>query len=464
MKCILNSDICLRAYWLVPYCYFRYNDEKPYPLNKEEFTLLLLCDGKHELKENNLLKDLILKKHLCHPVINENKKLNEWQKFRFCDNRCMPKMNIAITERCNYNCLHCFNAKDNNRINSQFEFNDFIKLLDEAVECGIQCFTITGGEPMVHPRFLDILKEIYKRHMWVFELNTNGSFITQKILDELKKIKCNPLIKISFDGMGFHDWLRNHKGAEERTIKAIKLCIKNGFKVKIQYNINKHNISSVKETIKLLDSLGVVETRFIPTAPGPRWAQNDNGCSFNAKEILDTSINIAKDVVSLNLKMDVSIWLVINFVGNRLVYFPPMSGAYTKRTDDNIPVCKGVRSMIAISANGNVYPCLQMHSGVPSLGNVKNDGLKNLLQNSGYMKFICQTIKDKFNFNKECQQCHYFKHCWGGICAVHGYLKQQSFLAKNDISCYFFKHNYYDKFLKVLSKSHFKVRPIVKPL
>lgn len=171
--------------------------------------------------------------------------LDSFQKYKDCNNRYMPSMNLMITGKCNYNCLHCFNAKDNAPLNSEWNMEEMIKLLDDARDVGIHGFTITGGEPMVHKNFLDILKEIYKRDMYVFELNTNGFYITQEILDEMKKLGCYPLMKISFDGIGYHDWMRNFKGAEDRTIKAIKLCLKNGFRVKVQMNINRRNEDSI---------------------------------------------------------------------------------------------------------------------------------------------------------------------------------------------------------------------------
>ena len=62
---------------------------------------------------------------------------------------------------------------------------------------------------MVHPEFMDIVREIYKRNMFIEELNTNGFFINQKVLDEFAGIGCYPLIKISFDGIGCHDWIRD---------------------------------------------------------------------------------------------------------------------------------------------------------------------------------------------------------------------------------------------------------------
>lgn len=58
----------------------------------------------------------------------------------------------------------------------------------------------------------------------------------------MKNIGCDPLIKISFDGIGHHDWLRNRKGAEEDALRAIRLCIENGFRVKVQTNVHRLNI------------------------------------------------------------------------------------------------------------------------------------------------------------------------------------------------------------------------------
>ena len=61
--------------------------------------------------------------------------------------------------------------------------------------------------------FLPIVARIYKRGMFLEALNTNGFYINQAALDQMKELVCDPLIKISFDGLGHHDWLRNRKGA-----------------------------------------------------------------------------------------------------------------------------------------------------------------------------------------------------------------------------------------------------------
>ena len=36
-----------------------------------------------------------------------------WSTFCAYDNACFPMMNLMITGKCSFNCLHCFNAADN---------------------------------------------------------------------------------------------------------------------------------------------------------------------------------------------------------------------------------------------------------------------------------------------------------------------------------------------------------------
>ena len=133
-----------------------------------------------------------------------------------------------ITGKCNYNCIHCFNAADNAPLMSEWTMDEMNKLLDKARDCGINAFTITGGEPMLHKNFFEIIEGIYSRGIFVEELNTNGHFINMAALERLKSIGCVPLVKISFDGIGYHDWMRNHKGAEQTALEAISLCVENG--------------------------------------------------------------------------------------------------------------------------------------------------------------------------------------------------------------------------------------------
>lgn len=453
MKYILTDRIALRSFWLVPYAYYVKNDSMARGLRKEEFDFLLACDGTNDIEPNEL-SETFLKRNMIRECA-DGEKLTAWQQYRNCDNRYMPQMNLQITAKCNYNCVHCFNAVDNAPLLCEMSFEDIITLLDEAQECGISSLLITGGEPMLHRNFLDIIRAIYKRDMFLFELNTNGHFLTQSILDAFNEIGCKPLMKISFDGIGFHDWMRGRKGAEQDALRAIKLCVDNDFPVMVQYNINKKNISTVQESLSMLDRMGVQSVRLIRTTPAPRWEQNAKGQTFSIAEYYDVALSIAKGYCSEDHKASVNIWQICNLNPDTKTYSldPIRSSAASFRT--TIPLCKGNRGMIAVGANGQVYPCMQMSGWFDEhaidLGNVKRDGLKSILQSSKYMDSVCQTVGDRMEKNGKCKDCPALKVCLGG-CPALGILFSEDgdILAPDRMKCYFFENRIYDRFKETL--------------
>ena len=451
---ILNPHIALRSWRLVPYAYYIRYERTARGLKKEEFERLALCDGLHDIPEDELTKSLA-ERGMISPVEKGAAALTEWQKPLYCDNRYMPSMNWMITGRCNYNCLHCFNAKDNAPLQSEWSMEEANKLLDEARACGINGFTITGGEPMAHRHFFEILRGIYARGMYIFELNTNGFFIDQAALDRMKTLGCYPLVKISFDGFGYHDWMRNHKGAEEDTLRAIRLCIENGFRVKVQMNINRKNRDSILRSLEYLDEIGVERTRMICTTESTRWAENAAGQSFTVPEYYDTCLEVLKKYIGGKHRMSVDCW---QFLGldprNKIYELAPMRGCLDNYRESR-PLCQGNRGMIAVGASGAVYPCLQMSGWMEahgkSFGNAKEQGLQSLLQSGKYLDDVCATIGDMLKVNKKCAECAYLKACRGGCRAIAVLTSGGDMMAADPWKCFFFEHGYIEKCEKALA-------------
>lgn len=61
---------------------------------------------------------------------------------------------LELTYRCNLDCFFCYNDKD--APGEPLAFEDYVKLFADLARLQVLFLTFTGGEPMTHPRFLDL--------------------------------------------------------------------------------------------------------------------------------------------------------------------------------------------------------------------------------------------------------------------------------------------------------------------
>jgi uncharacterized radical SAM superfamily Fe-S cluster-containing enzyme len=103
-----------------------------------------------------------------------------------CPNGCGPcgehrgvpmMLNIDLTNRCNLNCPICFaNANATGQV-IEPNIDQIRRILDAACEVDAVkpvCFQYTGGEPTVHPYFLQALEEAKRRDFAQIQVATNG--------------------------------------------------------------------------------------------------------------------------------------------------------------------------------------------------------------------------------------------------------------------------------------------------
>ena len=451
----ITPFIGLRSWPQVPCAYYIRNHPYGLPLTQKEFETMLLCDGEHDIEFDKTVASLAVRRLI--ETCEKGEHPTEWSMHHHYENRYFPRMNLMITGKCNYNCLHCFNAADNAPLMSEWSFEELCDLFDQARDCGIHAFTITGGEPMVHKRFMDILREIHKRGMFVEELNTNGYYITQEILDQMKEMGCDPLMKISFDGIGYHDWMRARKGAEKITLDVMRLCVENGFRVKSQTQVHRRNIESMMPTARVLNDMGVDEMRIIRTTDVPRWAANAAGACLPMTEYYEKMLAFARGYMDSGMQMDIDIWQFLRlFPKSRSLSIMPVScpeGEYKP----SYPGCRGNRGLVAVTSSGDVVPCMQMSGLLLELGirfgNLHSEKLKDLLSAGPYLDTVCATVGEVREKTEKCAACKWFEYCTGG-CRALGLLysgKKMDFLGADTTKCDFFENGWYEKTAEALA-------------
>jgi len=85
-----------------------------------------------------------------------------------------------ISRNCNFDCSYCWPAVHNNT-DKHYDYEVITQTIDKAIEWadGNQIrWNFGGGEPTLHPKFLDILKYLKERKQWTM-VTTNGSRTTR---------------------------------------------------------------------------------------------------------------------------------------------------------------------------------------------------------------------------------------------------------------------------------------------
>ena len=406
---VLAPHVALRSWERVPYAYAERFVARPRLLSAGEFACALACDGARPLPPSADL-DALLAKGLAVPCAPGAAGLTAWQRHRACPNRVTPWMGLEITGRCNYNCRHCFNATDNRHLLNELSLPQVEALLDDAARAGVNAVLVTGGEPLLHPDFKAIVAAVYERGMFVHELNTNGRFLTDEILDFLTGFGCGPdgrpptEIKISFDCLGHHDWMRDRAGAEGDALRAIGLSVARGFNTRVQTNVNRANRDALLPTLRLLDQMGVACTRVICTVATPRWELNAPGMTLTWDEYLDLGLATLGAYAAEDHAMDVDVWNVAKLMPRRRAYqLHPVR--YCERTfKESRPCCATINGMVAVAADGQVYPCMQCSGTMAArgvrLGSVFEEGLPRLLREGVYHDMVHATVGDRLRHQR----------------------------------------------------------------
>ncbi len=424
---------------------------KLFPLDLEEYELLKACDGLTELTANDTLYSLIMRGLVRRCEKGEASlkadQIREYPNYFFRD------IDWTITERCNYNCLHCFHASDNLRHWEQFSKEEAFRFLEEARECGIFGIRLTGGEPTLYPYFREVLLEMRNLDLPLDTLITNGAMLDGELIAFIGDLHPRAQIMLSFDGIGTHDWLRQHAGAEVQVKSAIRLCKAAGISVKINMNANRRNRYVLFDSTLMLADLGVDEVRIIKTTESPRWQLNAGDDSLTVGEYYDLSAEFAGLYKNRGLTLPVTIWQSLYLNGKKKFFsILPIKARKCDYHGDAL-ICKAMMRKISVQANGDIIPCAPLAGlytllGI-KLGNVKNDGLQKLLSEGPLIENVRHTVGEKRQYSQKCFRCRHFENCQGG-CPALSMLFSGSLLGPDVYKCAFYSGNYYDVFCKVM--------------
>lgn len=295
------------------------------------------------------------------------------------------RMDIALSEYCNLTCQMCRRPSE-----ALFMDTELCKRgIDEAARVGIETVSFSGGEPFVHPDFLELLAHAFGAGIKV-QLVSNGTLIREKHLELLSQLDC---LTISIDGTeAAHDHIRQRKGTYQRSLKTLRMLTE---QTEIQWGTNtvmqRDNHDCLYDSFKVLQELG-----------GHRYAY----CGFSHVEVVPETAHMQMtaeeekrayaQIVQIERECgDTNTWF-----NDRTLLLDHFE-MYARKGKRYRPIhgCKIPQKFVGFSDHG-FYLC--WHQG----RNIANDSLIAALRTDLAREIVREGLE------KRCVACNGFNYAW----------------------------------------------------
>lgn len=335
---------------------------------------------------------------------------------------------VEITSICNLRCIHCYN--DSGKEKNEISVEAFQNIL-EAYNNTEFSLAISGGEPLLHPKFWELVKLAKEKGISDILIITNGTQITEDIAKKLAEYDIS--VQISLNGINAetHDQICG-KGAFEKTIKGIEYLINAGHKdIVIRSMIAKCNKTQLLEFIDTMSKKNISTISFGNISVQGRGVDNKDSLCMSTEEnekILEMlrENEITKAAEEKGIRIDIP------------------GASYNSGCPILHPSEKEIPITPRIDAKGNVYLCQSFEGEVYSFGNVYDSKLTDIMDSLAFDNFIkfCQM---SLCYMQDCNSCVWQNVCGRGCIAEAA---SRGALQFTDGHCEYRNKQYADKLIK----------------
>jgi len=333
----------------------------------------------------------------------------------------LTSLYIYAAGSCNLACRHCwivpkFQPDGVGGPYVKFEYVE--KAIREGKPLGLQSIKLTGGEPMLHPQFRELIALINNAGLQII-IETNGTLIDSDLAHFLKANPCVHFISVSLDGATAetHDALRSVSGSYQQAVSGIKNLVAAGFHPQVICTLHRGNVSEMDDVVSLAWNLGCGSVKFNHVQRVGRGDKFGADQGLTVPELIRLFHHLEDELIPpgrMGLFFDIP-----------FAFYP-----LHKFLDGDLGRC-AVRNILGMLSTGEVALC-GIGSTVPELiyGHMERDDLREVWCSSPKIALLREQIP--FQLEGICGQCLHRDICQGS-CVAHNY----SGTAKLNVPYYF---------------------------
>ncbi|MCD6263551.1 radical SAM protein [Candidatus Bathyarchaeota archaeon] len=313
------------------------------------------------------------------------------------------RMDLALTFRCQNNCLHCYAGGPHET--PELSTEDWKRVMDRLHELGVFIYTFTGGEPTLREDLPELLAHA-QRIGAVTGLITNGRRLKDEEYVESLVEAGLDFVQITLESHlpEVHDAITQSPGSWEETVEGIRRIVPTPIYATTNTTLNRMNADHFLETIQFIHDLGVRAfgcNSLIYSGKAPEVAEEFALPIEGLKELLPKVLVKAR---ALEMKFN---W----FTPTPYCVLNPVSLGL------GVKSCSACRANMCIGPQGEVYPC---QSYFEPLGNILRDDWDSIWNHP-----LCQEIRNRDYAPEKCRECPEFQICGAG-CPLE--LKEKGYL------------------------------------
>lgn len=276
-----------------------------------------------------------------------------------------------LTHRCPLHCVYCSNPLEMNHRVTELSTEMWSRIFREAAEAKVLQVDFTGGEPLVRPDLVDLVRAARGSGLYV-SLITSGLPLDEARLDALLEARLDHF-QLSFQGTseGLANEISGTK-AHAHKLRVLEWLKRRRIAVTLNFVIHRQNIDQLQDMLALGESSGAGRIEFA-NVQYYGWAFANRQHLLPTRDQLDRSIELLK-CAKERLRGKIQIEFVV----------PDYYAKYPK-------ACMGGwgRKLMLITPNGDVLPCHAARS-IPNLSfdNIKNHSVAEIWERSeAFQKF-----------------------------------------------------------------------------
>ena len=161
-----------------------------------------------------------------------------------------------ITNECNLACLHCIEESGPGKaFPDELSEREILAILDTMVELEVPYVSFSGGEPMVHPHFFEMV-----RHFCAgggqLKIETNGHYLSPGNCERLARLGVKA-VQVSLDGATRASFNRMRVRGEFRTaVDGTRNLHAAGVPIEVNFSPTSFNIDEIGAAVDLAYELG----------------------------------------------------------------------------------------------------------------------------------------------------------------------------------------------------------------